>query len=291
MEEAVRSILDQTLCDIELLVVDDASTDHSRAILETMVDARLSIIRLDINVGLAAALNIALQQATGTYVARMDADDIAMPDRLLRQSEVLSQHPNVVLVGTSYYAIDEFGTTFDQFTAITEPTQVRLALSKYNPFCHPSVMIRRESLTRVGGYRDIAGRYAQDYDLWLRLAELGEMMNLAEPLLKYRVHERQVSVAKAATQRFSAELYKLLALQRREQGREDIGAARKELASRASEIKVSVVQDMLHWANTFEAQGKGDQARSMRLKALRAAPFSQPVRGMLADWLRSKVSS
>ena len=140
----------------------------------------------------------------------------------------------------------------------------------------------------------LAGRTAQDHDLWLRLAEGGELMNLPDALLRYRVHEGQVSVSKIVAQRRAAELYRLLALQRRGQGHEDLDAAWAELKAHSSAFRATCAQDMLHCAQSFDRQARTAEARSMRWKAVRTAPFSSAVRRMLMDrihWRLVRASS
>lgn len=290
LRQAVDSILMQTWEDLELLVVDDASTDNSLAILREIDDRRLRIIELSQNVGLANALNIAIETSRGGYIARMDADDIAAPSRLQCQVAAMEAHPHVVLLGTAYDHIDKRGIKFGHTQVRTENGELQAELLESNQFCHPSVMFRGETIRRTGGYRTIAGRYAQDYDLWLRLAEHGELMNLSQNLLQYRVHDGQVSISKSDQQRRSAEVYKVLARQRRSTGSEDFAAAERAVGGRETKgrLRVELLNDMIQWANNFEAQGDGAQARSLRLRVLRLAPFSPQASRLVWDWLRSR---
>jgi hypothetical protein len=123
----------------------------------------------------------------------MDADDVAFPERLGRQVEFLDRHPQVALVGSSVVRIDESSREIKLSACPTSHAEIVRALTEYNCFTHPTVMLRKSMLVAVGGYRD-AYRHAQDYDLWLRLAERYELANLADPLLYYRVYAGQVSV-------------------------------------------------------------------------------------------------
>lgn len=291
--DAVASILGQTYTDFELIVVDDASTDGSLAIMNSVRDSRIRVLRQPANAGLANALNLAATHARGSLLARMDADDIAEPTRLAAQVAAMEKQPSLVILGTAYLVMNEQGHVLDRVVLGQQNTALQAGLLSGNQFCHPSVMLRAEAFRKVGGYRDIGGRYAQDYDLWLRLAELGELGNLAEPLLRYRVHGGQVSVAKGAEQRYTAELYKVLALQRRRTGSEDLAAARRSLTHGVGMLRLRSAQatDMIAWAATFEQHGDSQRARALRWRALRTAPWSRSVRGLLKRQLRIALRS
>lgn len=285
LREAVDSILAQTYSDFELIVVEDASTDRTADILNSYGDPRLRVISLGKNVGLADALNLALDNAHGEFIARMDADDVAYPRRFESQLALFHAYPEVVVLGSCYDLIDKNSTRFDTCQVKLNNRELQSALLYENQFCHPSVMMRRESLVAVGGYRCLGGRYAQDYDLWLRLAERGDLMNSGQPLLMYRFHDGQVSVSKTTEQRYAAELYKELALQRRVGGMENVRNARLAVRARKREIGVAVANDLLSIARHFEELGLRREAYAMKWRAAFVAPLSQPVRGLLRNWV------
>ena len=192
--EAVESILGQTFADFELLIVDDGSTDRSRAILERY-QARDERIRLTSrpNTGYAVALNELLGLARGELVARMDADDVALPQRLARQVDYLRAHPDVVCVGTAVHFIDEAGRFLrDGHPGMDHEAIQERALAGDCPLNHPSVMMRRAALEAVGSYHP-EFEPAEDLDLWLRLGEVGFLTNLPEVLMKYRQHTESFS--------------------------------------------------------------------------------------------------
>jgi hypothetical protein len=188
--EALRSVLDQTLRDLELVVVDDGSSDRTGDILRELAahDERVRIqpARGD---GLVPALNEGCALATAPLLARMDADDVAEPARLARQVEAMDADPTLLLLGTAVTQIDDRGTAF---ATVMYPADPGDELLRRNCFAHPTVVIRRDPFDHAGGYRDVFP-HAEDYDLWLRLAELGRVANLQEPLLRYRVHPGQVT--------------------------------------------------------------------------------------------------
>jgi Glycosyl transferase family 2 len=194
LEQAVDSILAQTFTDLEFVIIDDGSTDSTPEVLRRYqtADHRVRVLHQE-NAGLTPSLNRGCQLARGTYVARMDADDVAFPDRLARQVEFLDRHPGVALLGSAVVRIDELGREIKRSECPTLHAEIVRALTRYNCFTHPTVMLRKDMLAAVGGYRE-AYRQAQDYDLWLRLSERYEVANLAEPLLYYRVYASQVSV-------------------------------------------------------------------------------------------------
>jgi glycosyltransferase involved in cell wall biosynthesis len=190
---AVESILAQTFSEFELVAVDDGSTDGSLATLERLAsgDTRIRIISRP-NTGIVGALNDGLTAARGELVARMDADDVAMPDRFERQLHHLSAHPDCVAVGSAVLRIDPDGDPICiQPWALAHEEIDRLLLAGGGGLAHPTAMIRTAAIRQVGGYRR-EYEWVEDKDLWLRLAEIGRLANLPEPLLKYRLHENSV---------------------------------------------------------------------------------------------------
>ena len=146
-----------------------------------MRDPRL-VVERQARAGLAVALNRALARARAPLVARLDADDVALPARLERQRAFLQAHPEVGLLGTAARVVDESGRDVDDHPPPEDDRAIRRALIRRNPFVHSSVMLRRALVSAVGGY-DVSFAVAQDYDLWLRLSAVTRMANLAEPLV------------------------------------------------------------------------------------------------------------
>ncbi|MDZ7855410.1 glycosyltransferase family 2 protein [Sphaerotilus sp.] len=198
LEDAVRSILTQTLTDLELVIVDDGSTDESPAILARLQaeDARIRVLRQP-NGGIVSALNLGLSHCTGVCIARMDADDIALPERLARQWAAFEADPSLVLCGT---ALKQFGDRHGMLRFPSSDAGCRALLMTWSCFAHPTVMMRRETLLLSGLRYEADYQHAEDYQLWSALAERGRLCNLPEPLLHYRVHERQISQARKASQ-------------------------------------------------------------------------------------------
>lgn len=192
--QAVDSILGQTFADFEFLIIDDGSHDRSREILEAYAlrDSRIHLTSRP-NTGYTAAVNEMLQRAQGEFVARMDADDIALPERFERQVKYLRAHVDVVAVGTAVQLIDAAGRYLGDAHAGMDHDEIeRRALAGDCPLNHPSVMMRRGPLDAVGGYR-IDFEPAEDLDLWLRLGEAGRLINLPDVLMRYRLHRESFS--------------------------------------------------------------------------------------------------
>ncbi|MCS6814231.1 MAG: glycosyltransferase [Cyanobacteria bacterium] len=200
--QAVESILTQTFADFEFLIVDDGSTDRSLKILRHYAaqDDRIHLTSRP-NTGYVIALNEMLRLAKGEFIARMDADDVALPDRFQRQVAFLRQHPEVVCVGGSHDIIDAQGRLLTTLKLPESNEEIqRLALAGHGSICHPCAMIRRSTIIAIGGYNE-AMMPAEDLDLWLRLGELGQLANLPEPVLRYRLHMKSVSEQNTMHQR------------------------------------------------------------------------------------------
>jgi GT2 family glycosyltransferase len=201
LAQAVESILHQSLTDFEFLIVDDGSTDGSLAILQRYAqqDQRIRLLSRA-NRGLVSSLNQLLELAQGELIARMDADDIALPNRFAEQVAFLQQHPEVVCVGGAQDWIDQAGRVLLHHPEAQQNDEIQqLALSGRTPINHPSAMIRTAALRQVGGY-DPSFYPAEDLDLWLKLGEIGQLANLSTTVLQYRQHSQSISEQQQAQQ-------------------------------------------------------------------------------------------
>lgn len=202
LEPSLRSVLDQTFEDFELLVVDDASTDGSVAIVEALGDPRVRLLRNETNIGQAASLNRGLAEARGELVARLDHDDECARDRLERQVAVLDAEPQVVLVGSWMTLVDADGATIgSQRGRIRTRTEFLFwTLVSYVLIGHPSAVYRRDAALALSGY-DAAMAPTEDKDLWRRMALAGHDARIVEEeLVRYRIHESQLSQVNAELQ-------------------------------------------------------------------------------------------
>lgn len=193
--EAVESVLGQTLADFEFIVIDDGSTDRSAEILRRFAarDGRVRLVSRA-NTGIVAAANEGIGVARGKYLARMDSDDVCLPHRFETQVKYLDDHPECVLVGSRVTVVDPYGSpVFVSGQKLTHEQIEAELLSSGGGWAvvQPSAMMRLDAVRKVGGYR---GRHnvSEDQDLFLRLAEVGRVANLEEPLLKYRRHYKSV---------------------------------------------------------------------------------------------------
>jgi glycosyltransferase involved in cell wall biosynthesis len=187
LRDAVESVLSQYYPDFEFLIVDDASTDRTRAILDSYTDRRIRILTNATHLGLSRSLNRGIAEARGRYIARLDADDIAEPDRLALQAQFLDRRTDVALVGSWYTIIDERSRERGRRWVPCDHHEIRWMLMFCSAFAHSAVMIRRAALDDVGLY-DESLTYAMDYDLWLRLAATKRLHNLDRFLVRWRTN-------------------------------------------------------------------------------------------------------
>lgn len=194
LRESVESIVAQTFNDFEFIIIDDGSTDRTAEILKefSQKDSRVKIITNPQNLGLTKSLNIGIRAASGEYIARMDADDIAMPERFEKQVKFLDENSGHTLVGSWAQVIDEKGSDVRELKYPTADTELKKTLIKLNPFIHASIMMRRSALDQTGLY-DEAWRYGQDYELYFRIAKNFKMANISELLLKHRINRDSVT--------------------------------------------------------------------------------------------------
>lgn len=199
---AIDSILQQSFRDLRLIVVDDGSADGTRAIAQGYADrdGRVTIAR-NPGRGIVSALNFGLENASAPFIARMDADDISLKSRLKTQFEFMQDRPNVAVVGSRFRF---FGSRTGCPEIVLTAEDCREAMCLFSPVCHPSVLMRRDALERLTHVYSSEFPHAEDYELFSRLVSVGEVCNLAEPLLHYRVHAEQVSSAANLVQRRSA---------------------------------------------------------------------------------------
>lgn len=194
--EAIKSILDQTFDDFELIIFDDGSTDKTAAVVNSFTDSRIRFIRNSINRGIVYNLNYGLEISMGKYIARMDADDIAHSERLALQYEFMELNPDIATCGTWFEIMEE--NVVVELPA--DHDQIKIGLLDYCVIGHPTVMLRADFFkTNNLKYRS-SMQNAEDYDLWVRVAQIGKLANLPYVLLSYRKHEQQVSKVASSNQ-------------------------------------------------------------------------------------------
>jgi glycosyltransferase involved in cell wall biosynthesis len=195
VSEAVISILNQTFSNFELIIIDDCSTDKTLEIIKSFDDSRIKIIEKPKNSGYTDSLNFGIDIAKGEYIARMDGDDISLPMRFEKQVAFLDHNQDVIMCGSDIAILSSDKPLYKYHSH----EEILVDLCFQNAFCHPTVMIRKTALL-VNKY-DKNFEPAEDYELWIRLSQIGKLANLNEVLLRYRVHENQISKSKNAIQK------------------------------------------------------------------------------------------
>lgn len=195
LRQAIESVLGQTFSDLEFLIVDDGSTDDTRGIVQSYRDKRIRLLVNDRNLGITESLNKGITAASGKFVGRMDADDVAREDRFEKQIEFLERNPTVALVGANCILIDGSGIEVGRENYPDSTRGIMRRIFIHNPFAHSSVTIRSDIIARCGMY-DQRFLHNEDYDLWLRIASGHEVRNLEDFLILRRVHEANLTVEK-----------------------------------------------------------------------------------------------
>lgn len=286
LREAVQSVLDQSLGELELVVIDDGSTDSTPQMLAAFAsgDPRV-VVHRHANRGRPASLNRGVELARAPLIARLDADDVCLPGRLESQRAFLERHPQVAAAGGAVRVIDAGGRCFEESRYPLSDADIRKAFAYTSPFVHSAVTFRRGAFEQAGGYRPLND--AEDIDLWLRLAERHELANLEQPVVAYRFHGEQVSVVRCELQALGVVAARLAARERAA-GRADPldgvdavdepwlvahGVAPREIAT-------TVVKSQAWLANVIARAGGPEQADAL-LAAAQARASAEPGGGDL----------
>jgi len=201
LREAVDSILNQTFTDFEFIIIDDGSTDGTWKILNGYRDPRIRLVQNEENIGLTRSLNKGLALAEGEYVARQDADDVSLPSRFEKEVALLDEQPDVVLVSGNIDLIDSDGQVWRHCSRRAGCPRLVAWFLLFRNYLggHSLVMFRRQPVVDLGGYSE-ERPYGQDYELWLRLAEVGDMHILPDVLLQWRSHDNSITSTKCLEQ-------------------------------------------------------------------------------------------
>lgn len=218
---SVESILGQTFSDLEFIIINDGSTDGSGEILSSFHDPRIKLIHQK-NQGLIRSLNTGVRMARGEYIARQDADDLSLPERIEKQVAFLDTHKNVALVGTASVHMTEYGKDVKVYRLPLSDEEIKKALINNDiPINHGSMMCRRKVIEEAGCYREKLD-LVEDYDLYFRIGENHVMANLEEPLYKSRVHSSSVCAVNRFEINRRYELVRKLAEERRVKGKDSL---------------------------------------------------------------------
>jgi glycosyltransferase involved in cell wall biosynthesis len=299
---AIESILDQTFTDFEFLILNDGSTDGSREIIDGYAtrDKRIRAIHRE-NKGLVISLNQLVNEARAPLIARMDADDICLPERFEKQIAFMAANPDHGVLGTWTADIDEHGDPY-KVDGEDHPTSYEDFVSRIGKgslICHPSVVMRRDIVLSVGGYH-AAFQHCEDFDLWLRLANVTKLCSLPERLVRYRHWANQVSNRHAYVQQVGA-IVSLLAYKERVAGRVDPTETLSALppmdgldalfgrSGVADEVRARVVPTLIYAENALKGDGftmivdfvkKGGTAPGLWRTAARLMRIGEPMRAL-----------
>ncbi len=270
LREAIESILNQSFTDFEFIIVNDGSTDDTLEIIKNYKDIRMKIINNEKNIGLTKSLNNSIIIATGQYIARQDADDISLPNRFEEQVQYLDENPEVMLLGTSVYLIDEFGKIEERRMILTKPNLK--SFLQGNQFNHGTTMFRRKTIDTLGGYNELF-KYCQDYELWIRITKNYEVRNLRQTLYMLRCHHESIGFKSIE----ESTLYNLLAK------RMVINDLNENLVSIIQKNGIRIFYDYLNYnerifffkakANFYMRNRNVELARINYKKAFRLSPF------------------
>ena len=282
LAQAVESVLAQTFRNFEFIIIDDGSTDRTAAILADYAkrDARIRIISHE-NKGRATSLNIGIDVARSGYIARMDADDACLPDRFQQQLDFLEAHPDVGIVGGAVEVVNGNGQLLRRIKPPTGDAEIRSTMLTGNPMWHPTILMRRQHVLAVRGYRK-QFLDTDDYDLWLRMIERCQIANLEAYVLQYRIHANQVSVRNMRHQTmcgFAAQT----AARCRQEGKPDPFADVDEitpslieaLGMNAGEIHKKSVKTCMYWLSLFS--GTDGDAALQTIRELQVLSNEVPV--------------
>lgn len=278
LDAAVQSILTQTHSEFEFIIIDDGSTDRSLQKLAGYAakDQRIRLVSRP-NAGVARTLNELFEQARGEFIARMDGDDVSLPLRFEMQMSYLHAHPEVVAVGTSFELIDDHDRLLTVRHMFPDNARIQSRLiSGDSHLCHASVMMRRSAVQRLGGY-DEAAYPAEDFDLWLRMGEIGELANLPDVLFRYREHPESISTKLQTTQIER----KREACQRAWKRRGIEGRMEWDRPYRAGPDRESRFESAYRWAWMAYTEGRHRTAIAYSWRAIRIKPASRKSWGLL----------
>ena len=290
LAESVQSILDQSFADFEFIIIDDGSTDSTALMLKEFAnrDSRVRIFSQE-NRGRVDSLNRASAMSRCKYLARMDADDVAVRDRLLWQVQFMENHPEVGVVGGYVDYINEVGNVVGTRHLPTTNGEIQAALLTDCVLVHPAVLIRKDAFFSAGGYRK-AVLEAEDYDLWLRIADRFQLANVSRVVLKYRHHSHQVSVQHCRAQALSAVTARAATLARRGGKADPLESAEvitpeilQELGVSESMQQAYLCRQYLGRINSLYTAGEYSCASRLACDILNSPELAQAERWVAAD--------
>ncbi len=282
---SLDSLFAQELADFELVVVDDGSVDESARRVEERREPRFRVIRQE-NEGLTTALNRGLSECRAPLVARLDCGDTCHPRRLLLQKQFMDQRRNVLACGCRVRRLDEHGRELGVSEVVCDPGELHQGLMRINLFQHSSLMMRREALDAIGGYREFF-RYAQDLDLLLRLSEQGPLGNLPQILSDWALDPGSISFRRRPAQEAYAEIARRCARERREGKPDPVDAG--VVDTPLDDPLPQAVQRYLYHLEAARSAMMGGRMERVRQELALAAAAGLPVSKSLPLQLASRL--
>lgn len=204
LKKAIEGILSQTFKDFELIIINDGSNDKTLEIIKSYADSRIRLISQE-NKGIIYSLNRGIAESRGKYIARMDADDISLPERLEKQREFLENNPEYGIIGSTYFIMNQDGAITGVQPVLLYDEDLKNEIIFQTVFGHGTVMMRKNIINWLGGYSDSKNSlHVEDYELWIRIAQKTKIANLPDILYIWRVNPEGISRSKEATQRINA---------------------------------------------------------------------------------------
>lgn len=288
LREAIDSILEQTYKNFELIIINDFSSDSTTEILNEYCDVRITILSNSKNLGLASSLNKGIKISRGEYILRMDADDIALPNRIETQVRFMQKNRHIDIAGSAAYYIKNEIETRVVFKVLTNPEKLKARLLWNSIFIHPTVIFRSKSLQGITPLYNEIFKKSQDYELWERLVfdHKLKVANIKKPLLKYRVHSQNISNKFLFEQMDFADKVRARALSRFNiTGSKNIEVyinfVRGEKLSRISTIRLTLVLKQLYQSNESQNQ--------LKRWAFNQLPFSTKGTWALSLYFRTRI--
>lgn len=189
--KSLESILNQTYKNFEVLLISDGLTEEVKKYISSFNDSRIKLFENPIRIGFQKSLNLGLSLSKGEFIARVDSDDICLPNRLEQQKNFLDSNSEYALVGSNTIMIDDSDNIIGQRNYPQTYEEILKQILKYNPFAHSAVFFKKSEALKLGGYNESL-KYVEDYDLWIRLAEQNKCFNLNEPLVMIRNREQSI---------------------------------------------------------------------------------------------------
>ena len=277
LRESIESILNQTFNNYEFIIIDDASIDSSLQIIQSYQskDKRIILTSNEKNLGLTQSLNKALTIAKGKLVARQDADDLSVETRLEKQYEFLMEKPDIILISSSASIIESRGNEIYPKHYKLSPEQIEKYLKRQNIIVHGSVMFRKNEIINLGGYREHF-RYAQDYDLWLRIIDKQKIYILPEYLYKVRISLENLSIRSCILQEEFAKIAKKLYYERKKFGKDCYENYFKNFSLDKIQVESHRAKAKYHFLKAMYLLGENKifQLRKELLTSIKYYPFN-----------------